>query len=137
MPLDVWYEKGLKFGCTGCGQCCTGSPGYVWLTDKDIKTFTDHLQISREEFLKTYCRQVHGRISLLEDPNNYDCIFLKGERCTAYGARPRQCRTFPFWKDNMRSPTAWQIARRSCEGVDNPEGKHYTRSEIDAYLKDE
>ena len=27
-----WYRDGLRFECTRCGACCTGAPGYVWVT---------------------------------------------------------------------------------------------------------
>ncbi len=130
MPLKVWYEEGLTFGCTGCGGCCTGAPGYVWLTEKDVANFLNYLQISRDEFLKKYCRIVNGAISLLEDPKSYDCVFLKGKECTAYHARPNQCRTFPFWKSNLTSKKSWDGVARQCEGIDNPEGKTYSCDEI-------
>ena len=33
---DPWYQQGLKFHCLGCGDCCTGEPGYVWVTKAEI-----------------------------------------------------------------------------------------------------
>ena len=113
--LKVWYSKGLKFKCTGCGQCCTGAPGYVWLTKDDIERLSKHLNISEEEFLKKHTRFVQNRYSLLESKENYDCIFLKENRCTVYEARPVQCRKFPWWKENLSSEKAWEEASLFCE----------------------
>ena len=31
-----WYADGLSFTCTQCGNCCTGGPGYVWISDMEI-----------------------------------------------------------------------------------------------------
>jgi Fe-S-cluster containining protein len=36
------------------------------------------------------------------------CAFLDGARCTVYEARPTQCRTFPFWKENLRRRGSWE-----------------------------
>lgn len=116
-----WYKKGLSFKCTGCGECCTGEPGYVWLSSEEIDTIADHLKISREKFLQTYTRKIFGKISLREDLLNYDCVFLKDRRCQIYSARPLQCRTFPWWEENLTSPESWKEVARRCEGVDYPD----------------
>ena len=34
---EPWYSDGLKFDCTGCGDCCTGDPGYVWVSRAEIE----------------------------------------------------------------------------------------------------
>lgn len=116
-PLDVWYKDGLRFKCTGCGECCTGAPGYVWLTDEDIDRLATHFKLTKEDFLKTHTRYVNGRYSLKESPPSYDCVFLQGKRCTIYDARPKQCRTFPFWPANLASKQAWNAAATYCEGI--------------------
>ena len=44
MKLDViqsaadapWFDQGLTFTCQQCGNCCTGGPGYVWISDEEI-----------------------------------------------------------------------------------------------------
>lgn len=114
-----WYSEGLRFKCTGCGQCCTGEPGYVWISPEEITTIATHLGISEAKFLQTYTRSIFGRRSLREDLVSFDCVFLKGRQCQIYPARPLQCRTFPWWKENLTSPEAWKEVARRCEGVDH------------------
>lgn len=114
-----WFEEGLRFKCTGCGGCCTGSPGYVWVDEDEISTMANHLNISIEAFGKKYLRKIKGRYSLIEDQQNYDCVFLKDNRCTIYNARPKQCRTYPWWLSNIRSKAHWERASQMCEGINH------------------
>jgi len=39
---ELWYKPGLRFKCTECGACCTGAPGYVWISEKEIKAVAHH-----------------------------------------------------------------------------------------------
>jgi len=114
-----WYHEGLKFKCTGCGGCCTGSPGYVFFTDEEAETMSAHLKISKDEFMKKYTRYFHGRYALKELSKTYDCIFLKDKKCTIYPVRPKQCRTFPWWVDQLKSKEAWEEAAARCEGINH------------------
>lgn len=115
-----WYSQGLRFKCTGCGGCCTGAPGVVWVSDDEIADMAQYLKMTVQEFTRRYVRQMGERLSLKELAN-YDCIFLKERKCTVYGVRPKQCRTFPWWAYNLSSQEAWQEAAQHCEGIDHPE----------------
>lgn len=112
-----WYQEGLRFECTQCGQCCTGAPGYTWVSEKEIETIAAHLQMEIAEFVRRYLKKVGDRWSLLEHPKTYDCVFLKDKKCQIYSIRPRQCRTFPWWAQNLKSPEAWERAGSRCEGI--------------------
>ena len=37
MTAEPWYQDGLKFNCTQCGDCCTGAPGFVWVNQAEIE----------------------------------------------------------------------------------------------------
>ncbi len=117
-----WYKEGLSFSCTGCGKCCTGSPGYVWVSDEEIEAIASHLKITFKECTKKYLRRVHGKWSLIEKKKTYDCVFLRDNACILYSARPVQCRTYPFWPEIIKSKETWEDAARECEGIreDNP-----------------
>jgi Fe-S-cluster containining protein len=76
------------------------------------------LKISLEGFKKKYIRQRDNRYALIEMKlKNYDCIVLRDKNCLVYEAQPQQCRTFPWWKENLHCKTSWDIAARSCEGI--------------------
>jgi uncharacterized protein len=77
------------------------------------------LQISLKEFMRLYTRRVGQRYSLLESKKSYDCIFLKEKKCRVYGARPTQCRTYPFWPHILRSEASWEETAHTCEGIDS------------------
>ena len=129
-----WYKNGLRFACTQCGKCCTGSPGYVWIDEEEVLAMALFLRISEEEFRKRYTRQVNGKISLLEYPKSYDCIFLRDKRCLVYGARPKQCRRFPFWPENLESKEAWKKAKSRCEGIDHPHAPLISLEQIQSHV---
>jgi len=118
---EPWFDAGLKFKCTGCGKCCTGSPGYVFLSNADLERFAAHFQCSIEEFMQRYTRFVEGQYALLDRPETYDCIFLADKKCTVYEARPTQCRTFPWWVHHLREPKDWEEAAIRCEGINHPD----------------
>ena len=117
MSDKPWYAEGLQFQCTGCGDCCTGAPGYVWVNNEEVAALANVTGESVEEFERLYVRKVGVRKSLREFPNG-DCVFFDGQsrRCTVYAARPRQCRSWPFWDSNLRTPEAWEATCEVCPG---------------------
>ncbi len=130
MP-DPWYKDGLRFKCTGCGKCCTGSPGYVWVNEEEIHEMAEFLKISPEQFVQKYTRKVANRLALLEHARTYDCVFLKeGKICTLYTARPTQCRTYPWWPENLESKKAWEEESKRCEGINHEEAPLISLGEI-------
>ncbi len=134
MSDNPWYREGLSFKCTGCGDCCTGAPGYVWLTDADITRFATHFKMDEESFLRRHARYINGRYSLKEMPKTFSCVFLKERACTVYEARPIQCRTFPWWPENVSSPEAWNALSKSCEGVNHQDASITPLSDIASHL---
>lgn len=121
---DEWYAEGLRFTCTQCGNCCTGPPGYVWFTDEELSAMAAHFELSPDEFLGKYCHKVRGQWSLGEVKVNgkYDCVFLERDAqgralCSIYGVRPTQCRTWPFWPENLDTPEDYTRASRDCPGM--------------------
>jgi uncharacterized protein len=114
--MEPWYREGLRFRCTRCGNCCTGAPGFVWVDDAEIAAIAQFRNQSVEEVIGFYTRRARGQLSLRERANG-DCVFYeKGEGCTIYPVRPRQCRTWPFWKSNIATPEAWQRTCEVCPG---------------------
>ena len=117
MSGQPWYHQGLSFECVGCGRCCTGDPGYVYVIQSEIRTLAKAVGMPVRDFERAYVRRAGRRRSLVERPNG-DCIFYdrQNRRCRVYAARPRQCRTWPFWESNLRTPEQWDQTCRICPG---------------------
>ena len=129
-----WYQDGLRFRCTQCGDCCTGAPGYVWVNKEEIEAIAAELEMDVETFEDQCVRKVGVRKSLKEFPNN-DCVLLDPESrgCTVYESRPRQCRTWPFWDSNLKSEEAWEETCEVCPG--SGKGKLYSLEKIEEQRK--
>jgi Fe-S-cluster containining protein len=125
-PLRPWYAAGLRFSCTGCGACCHGD-GYVWVDEAEVARLAEHLQLAVDDFGRRYLRRVGGRLALT-DGADLACVFWD-QGCTVYPARPTQCRTFPFWRDNLTTEAAWKATGEESPGVDR--GRLYTLPEIE------
>ena len=112
-----WYQDGLQFECTGCGDCCTGGPGYVWVDAAEIEAIAAYLDKPLGEIRLLHTRPARGGTSLTEHLNG-DCTFLdpRTRRCQIYPVRPKQCRTWPFWRSNIATPEDWQRTCEVCPG---------------------
>jgi uncharacterized protein len=124
--FDLWFARGVRFDCIRCGKCCRGEPGYVWVAAEEITLMAEHLKMSRAVFVRQHVRREGLRLSLKERRGG-DCV-LWHSRCTVYEARPKQCRTFPFWKEALHAKRAFDAMHRNCPGVGR--GKLYTCEEI-------
>ncbi len=135
MADEPWYKDGLRFKCTQCGNCCTGAPGYVWVNQAEIEGIAAEVgEPDVDAFEDMYVRKIGIRRSLVEFPNG-DCVFFDSEtrKCTVYNARPRQCRTWPFWDSNVKSPEAWAETCEVCPG--SGKGKLYQIEHIESQRK--
>jgi Fe-S-cluster containining protein len=83
-----------------------------------------------DQFCEQYVRQVGIRKSLKEFSNG-DCVFFDNQtrKCQVYEARPRQCRTWPFWDSNVKTPEAWAQTCQVCPG--SGRGRLYQLEQID------
>ncbi len=133
-----WYVGGLHFECQQCGRCCSGpNEGYIWVTRPEIKLISDFLKIEPEQLRQKYLRRVGLRTTIIEQINTKDCIFLQiidgQKRCAIYPVRPNQCRTWPFWPENLVNADAWNKATQKCSGINR--GRLYSFEEIEKIKK--
>ena len=125
---ERFYAEGLQFECTGCGDCCKLGGGFVYPSLEDVGFAARHLDLSIQAFTDKYMELHEGQYVF---KNNGDaCIFYGEKGCTIYEGRPTQCRTYPFWKANLKSQYRWKMIMEECEGVG--QGKLYTYAEIEA-----
>jgi Fe-S-cluster containining protein len=131
MPTrSPWYKSGLSFTCTQCGNCCTGEPGVVWVTEAELAQIAEVLGHPIEEVREKHTRKIGKRVSLIERENG-DCTFFDPQtrHCGVYGARPAQCRTWPFWNSNLESREAWETTKQGCPGAGT--GQFFPLEEIE------
>jgi Fe-S-cluster containining protein len=131
---ERFYKHGIRFECQGSGKCCEarGGYGYVYVNLGDRKRLASHLGISTPEFTRRYAEVTDGLFHL-KGPEA-DCLFLEEGRCSVYRARPHQCRTWPFWHENMKEGVWKKEVARYCPGVGK--GRLYTAEEIECILED-
>jgi uncharacterized protein len=134
MPKRFW-DEGIRFECQGGGKCCTsrGQYGYVYLTLEDRQRLARHMGLSTLAFTRRFCKNTDGYFHL-KDPEG-SCEFLEKTSCSVYRARPTQCRTWPFWPENMNARTWNKEIKTFCPGIGK--GKLFTKGEIqDLLLQD-
>ena len=66
MTAKPWFQDGLRFECSQCGDCCTGAPGYVWVNREEIAALAAKVGLEVAEFEQRYVRSVGVRKSLVE-----------------------------------------------------------------------
>ncbi|TWU45682.1 Flagellin N-methylase [Novipirellula aureliae] len=131
---DKWYQDGLRFECTQCGDCCSGAPGFVWVEEDEIDAMADSMDLDIDSFEYRFVRQVGRNKSLKEYPDG-DCILLDPDtrKCSVYDARPTQCRTWPFWDSNLATKQEWKETCKVCPGSGT--GKLISFEEIEIQRK--
>jgi uncharacterized protein len=132
---EKWYKDGLRFSCTQCGKCCTGRPGVTWISLDEMQKLAEYLKISMDDLIKKYLRKVDGKWALKERLD-HSCVFLYDKKCRVYEVRPRQCQTFPFWKQALESKDTWDQLKNVCEGI-REDAELISQKEIDKQLVDE
>ena len=131
----VWWaekENPMTFSCTGCGRCCQNE-GEVWFNSDEFADLVRYKNMPAEEVLDTYSDEVlNGWVKMKNkkidasitgrDVETEGCIFLEedGKKCGIYGARPIQCRTYPWWPKLLFNETMWN--KEAClpdNGIEN------------------
>ena len=129
-----FYDTGLKFECTRCGKCCSGFPGYVYLSEEEILSIANNLMLKPSQFIDSYTKIVRilgqHRLSLIEKPP-FDCVFYE-KGCMIYEARPYQCISYPFWRRHIVSLREWNKLGEFCPGINR--GILFSKEEIEDLL---
>ena len=132
MNKTPFYKSGLNFECQRCSFCCGHSPGFVYLSKRDLLALCGFFKMTIKDFVAKYCRwaDYYGGTTVLSllEKKNYDCI-LWDSGCTAYEARPVQCSTYPFWEWMLAEKSMWEECSKDCPGMNC--GHHWTFEEIE------
>jgi len=130
--LSPWYAEGLRFECLGCGRCCRGEPGAIWITPEENLRIPQYLSLDASEW-RNRLTWKWVFVSIRERANG-SCVFYDEEtaRCGIYPVRPAQCDLFPFWPSIMKCRENWDENARTCPGMN--QGRLHTREEIETLL---
>ena len=104
----------------------------VSVGSREIKRFANFFNIKKKDFIERNCVKEDGNIRLKEINLNGNCIYLKHKKCSVYAARPEQCRTWPFWPENMNTKKWKKEIINFCPGIGK--GKFYSPKEINKIL---
>ena len=78
--------------CTACANCCRVATTQI--TERDAEHLARYLRISVPQFLKDYTTETDDEGVILKRNEN-GCVFLAGNLCSVYDARPQTCELFP------------------------------------------
>lgn len=79
--------------CRQCAECCRVTE--VQLAERDVEHLARYLGISESRFLAEYTGEGEDGELILKRSKESGCVFLSGNDCTVYDARPGNCERFP------------------------------------------
>jgi Fe-S-cluster containining protein len=82
-----------QIDCRQCAECCRVTE--VNLTERDIEHLIKYLRIPRKRFMEDYTATGEEGALILKRVDGKACVFLDGNDCTVYDARPADCERFP------------------------------------------
>ena len=102
-----------QIDCTACANCCRVAT--VKITARDAEKLAKRLGVSQDRFWAEYAEEDANEGPVLKR-NRGGCIFLEGNLCSVYEARPHTCQTFPHLTHGAGSLVSrlWQMADRAC-----------------------
>jgi len=103
-----------QIDCTACANCCRVATAKV--TERDIEKLARYLRISPARFVADYTQESEEDGLVLKRTDEKGCVFLDGNTCTVYDARPDACEKFPHLVRGAGSIASrmWQFADRAC-----------------------
>jgi Fe-S-cluster containining protein len=112
---SYFFDHGIHFECRRCGVCCTGDPGIIYVGKDELTRIAEYLSLQVPFFIEKYLYPIKTEYSIKEHADG-QCFFYKNG-CTIYPVRPHQCKTFPFWFENLRSLKKWKRISKECPGI--------------------
>ena len=99
--------------CTTCANCCRVAT--TQLQERDVEKLSRYLRLSRTKFLEKYTHMSEDE-GLILKRNEQGCVFLAGNLCSIYEARPATCEGFPHLVRGAGSLVSrmWKMIDRAC-----------------------
>src|ERR1700736_5663382 len=82
-----------QIDCTACANCCRVATARV--SERDVEHLARFLRVKPDVFLRDYTQHSEEEGTVLRRTREEGCVFLDGNTCTVYEARPETCQKFP------------------------------------------
>jgi Fe-S-cluster containining protein len=98
--------------CLACANCCRVATTRV--NERDVERLAKLFGMKPTSFVKEYTSDSEDEGRILRR-NEHGCVFLSGNECTVYEARPGTCRDFPHLAHGAGSflSRMWQMPDRA------------------------
>lgn len=118
-----WVERQFKrlasdvedgIDCLECANCCRVATAKV--TDRDVQKLAKHMGLKPHIFMRDYTTPDADEGRILKRDDSTGCVFLSGNECTVYEARPTSCEHFPHVVKGEGSiqTRMWEFIDRAC-----------------------
>ncbi len=106
-------ELAGEIDCTACANCCKVATAQV--SERDVERLAKFLGMREREVLSEYTEASRDEGRILKRNEN-GCVFLEGNLCSVYEARPDTCQDFPHLVHGAGSflSRMWKMADRAC-----------------------
>lgn len=88
----IAQETEEAMDCTACANCCRVATTQI--AERDVERLARYLGIKPAAFLRDYTIETEDEGRILRRTKD-GCVFLEGNLCAIYEARPRTCEQFP------------------------------------------
>jgi len=100
--------------CLQCANCCRVATAKV--TERDVERLSKYLRLKPGRFLAEFTVESEEEGVVLKRDKKTGCVFLNGNECTVYDARPDSCQKFPHVVRGNGSIASrmWELIDRAC-----------------------
>jgi uncharacterized protein len=110
-------EIEAEIDCTQCANCCRVTE--VGITQRDVEKLAKFIGVSENEFAQQFTARDSAGAKILKRvtmDNQTACVFLEGNLCSVYEARPQNCANFPHVVRGTGSIASrmWQFLDRAA-----------------------
>ena len=100
--------------CLECANCCRVATAKV--TERDVERLAKHFRVKPARIMADYVEKSAEEGLILKRDLKTGCVFLNGNECTVYEARPENCQKFPHVVRGNGSIVSrmWELIDRAC-----------------------
>ena len=103
-----------QIDCLQCANCCRVATAKV--TERDVERLAKYLRVKPARVMADYVVKSEEEGLVLQRDKKTGCVFLNGNECTVYDARPESCQKFPHVVRGNGSILSrmWELIDRAC-----------------------